>query len=540
MHRPMAPIFNDQPPEVALPNLSSPPRSGAQRFADANSHLDYDVLIIGAGLSGIYSLYRMRALGLRVRALETGSGEGGTWFFNRYPGARFDSESWSYGFSFSKEVLDEWEWTEHFAPQPETLRYAQFLTDKFDLRRDMQFNTTIESAHYQDKSNSWLLTDQTGKTYSSRYLLTAIGILNNFTPPNIPGVHDFKGKAWHTSRWPADDSDLDGKRVGIIGTGATGIQVIQTIASRPSSLTVFQRTPNWSAPLRNSKISKEEMQSIRKRYPEIFEACLSSHAGFVHRATTLNTLEMTPEERNAAWEALYAQPGFAKFLGVNSDIFTNRQANKLYSDWMADKIRGRVHDPIVAEKLIPKNHGFGTRRLPLESGYFEVFNQPNVHLVDVVADPIERISEAGIKTRDELHELDVLIYATGFDAVTGSFRAIDFQGRNNKKLIDTWSGGIRTYLGLNVEDFPNMFMVMGPHQVSTFMLFRSTLADNSRCLAISHAVSNTQSIGSLTISNSLKTTASFAQNAHLTKFKNGPITYMTAARDCWRTKLIHG
>lgn len=490
IHRSIPSIFTEQPPKLTLPDLASPSLSGAQRFAEANKDLDYDVLIIGAGLSGIYSLYRMKALGLRVRALETGGGEGGTWYFNRYPGARFDSESWSYGFSFSKEVLDEWQWTEHFAPQPETLRYAQFLTDKFDLRRDMQFNTTIESAHYQDDSNSWLLTDQNGKTYSSRYLLTAIGILNNFTPPNIPGVHDFKGNAWHTSQWPADDSILDGKRVGIIGTGATGIQVIQTIASRPSSLSVFQRTPNWSAPLRNSKISQEEMQDIRKRYPEIFEACLSSHAGFVHRTTSLNTLEMTPEERDAAWEALYAQPGFAKFLGVNSDIFINRDANKLYSDWMANKIRGRVHDPVVAEKLIPKCHGFGTRRLPLETGYFEVFNQPNVHLVDVKEDPIERICETGIKTRDRKHELDVLIYATGFDAVTGSFRAIDFQGRNNTKLVNTWGEGIRTYLGLTVEDFPNMFMVMGPHQVSTAADCLMYSINVSRCLATSRVALN--------------------------------------------------
>ncbi|KAI1848030.1 hypothetical protein JX265_002034 [Neoarthrinium moseri] len=434
-------------------------------FQLANEGLDYDVLIIGGGLSGIYSLLRVRELGLRVKVIEAGEAEGGTWFWNRYPGARFDSESYSYIFSFSQEVLDEWNWTEHFAPQTETLRYIQFLTQKFDLKKDMQFNTKIKSAHFQSPGNSWLLTDESGKQYSSRYLITAIGILNQTTLPAIPGINDYKGQAWHTARWPSDHSSLEGKRVGIIGTGATAIQTIQEIYKTVGSLTVFQRTPNWTAPLRNTKISPAEMVEIRAKYPEIFRKCLESYSCFIHVGDTRKTTDLSKEALFAHWEELYKLPGFAKVLGVSTDIATDREANRLYSEFNAKKIRERIKDPAVAEKLIPKNHGFGTRRVPLESGYYEAFNEPHVKLVDITGDPIERVTEKGIKTRDEEFEFDVLIYATGFDAVTGSFNAIDFQGTNNTKLKDVWSQGIQTFLGLTVKNFPNMFMIMGPHQM---------------------------------------------------------------------------
>lgn len=329
----------------------------------------------------------------------------------------------------------------------------------------MQFDTRIKSAHFQADSNSWLLTDDTGATYTSRYIITAMGILNQPTMPNIPGVDSFKGQSWHTARWPSDASELKGKRVGIIGTGATAIQTIQAIANDFGSLTVFQRTPNWTAPLRNTKIDAEEMKEIRRRYPEIFRQCLESYSCFIHVGDTKTTFSMSEEERNAHWEALYALPGFAKVLGISADIYTDKDANALYSEFHAKKIRARVKDPVVAEKLIPKNHGFGTRRVPLESGYYEVFNQPNVKLVDINENPIEKVCDSGIQTRDELFEFDVLIYATGFDAVTGSFDAVDFQGLNGTKLRDVWKDGIRTFLGLTVKDFPNMFMIMGPHQM---------------------------------------------------------------------------
>ncbi|KAI9148731.1 Phenylacetone monooxygenase [Paramyrothecium foliicola] len=432
---------------------------------NASNKLDYDVLIIGAGLSGILSLYRMREIGVRTLVIEAGSAEGGTWFWNRYPGARFDSESYSYIFSFSQEVLDEWSWTEHFASQPETLRYIQYLSKKFDLKRDIQFNTRVKSARFQEETSSWLVEDAEGHSYTSRFLVTAMGILNEPTLPNIPGVENFMGESWHTARWPENSSSLKGKRVGIVGTGATAIQTIQAIAGEVGHLTVFQRNPNWAAPLRNRAITPEEMNEIRQSYPEIFRKCYESYAGFIHMSDTRTVFSMTEEERQSVWERLYAEPGFAKVLSISPDIFTDRKANDLYSKFHADKIRSRVNDPEVAETLIPKNHGFGTRRVPLESGYFEVFNQPNVKLVDLKKDPIVQITETCVQTGHELHELDVLIYATGFDAVTGSFRAVDFQGRDGIKLKDVWEDGIRTFLGLTVKDFPNMFMVMGPHQM---------------------------------------------------------------------------
>ncbi|KAF9889913.1 hypothetical protein FE257_006785 [Aspergillus nanangensis] len=435
-------------------------------FSQLNQDLDYDVLIIGAGLSGIYALHEMRKLGLRVKVLEGASGVGGTWFWNRYPGARFDSESYTYQFSFSKELLDEWTWSEHFAPQHETLRYCEYICDKFDLRRDMQFNTRVRAAHFQEPTNSWLLTDEQGQQYSSRFLVTAMGVLSNFTMPNIPGVADYTGEAYHTARWPTDHPvSFANKRVAFIGTGATGIQATQEIAKNVGHLSIFQRTPNWSAPLRNSKITPSEAADIRRRQDEIFTRCRATHNGFLHAADPRRTFDVSPADRDVFWNQLYETRGFEKWLANFGDIHTDKRANDLFSEFIANKIRQRVHDPVTAEKLIPKCHGFGTKRVPLESGYFEIFNQPNVRLVDVKADPIERITATGIKTRDEEFEFDMIIYGTGFDAVTGAFTAIDFQGRNGVKLNERWSEGPRTFLGLFAESFPNMMMVLGPHQM---------------------------------------------------------------------------
>jgi cation diffusion facilitator CzcD-associated flavoprotein CzcO len=329
----------------------------------------------------------------------------------------------------------------------------------------MQFNTRVRTAHFQTDGNYWRLEDESGRQYTARYLVTAMGILNQPTLPDIAGVGDYKGKAWHTARWPADHSEIKGKKVGIIGTGATAIQTIQTIYPEVGELTVFQRTPNWTAPLRNTKISPDEMAEIRARYPEIFRQCLESWSCFIHVGDERKTTDMPRDQLLAHWEELYQKAGFAKVLAVSGDIATDREANRLYSEFHADKIRKRIRDPAVAEKLIPKNHGFGTRRVPLESGYYEAFNEPHVHLVDITEDPIERVTERGVKTRDQDLEFDILIYATGFDAVTGSFNAVDVRGVGGKLLRDTWSNGIQTFLGLTVTDFPNMFMVMGPHQM---------------------------------------------------------------------------
>jgi len=423
----------------------------------------FDAIVIGAGVAGLYQLYRLRELGLRVRAFEAGSGVGGTWYWNRYPGARFDSESWTYGYSFSQELLDEWDWQEHFAPQPETERYLNYVADKFDLRRNIQFNSRVASARYREESRSWEIALEDGRHYTTRFLIAAIGILSAPTMPNIPGIDTFRGVSCHTHRWPKDGVDFAGKRVGIVGTGATAVQTIQEIAKTVRHLTVFQRTPNWCAPLHNAKISKEEMRDIRARFDEIFALCGTSPGCYIHAPDPRKTLETSLEEREAFWEKLYAEPGFGIWMGNFSDMLTEREANRLASEFIARKIRQRVKDPVVAEKLIPKNHGLGTRRVPLETGYYEVYNQRNVELVDINETPIERITPAGLKTSDRDYVFDVIIYATGFDAITGAFDRIEIRGVDDVRLKDVWHDGPQTYLGVLVEGFPNLLMAMGPH-----------------------------------------------------------------------------
>ncbi|TLD36042.1 FAD/NAD(P)-binding domain-containing protein [Venturia nashicola] len=425
---------------------------------------DYDVLIIGAGLSGCYACYRMRQMGVKFKVLETGTAVGGTWYWNRYPGARFDCESYTYGFFFSQEVLDEWKWSEHFAPQAETERYINFICDKYSLKENMQFNTRVDKAHWLADGRCWKLTDQNGQTYTSRFLITGIGLLSNPTLPNIPGVQDYKGNAFHTSRWPDNVKDFTGKDVGIIGIGASAIQIIPEIAKTAKSLTIFQRTPNWAIPLHNSKIGEEEMETIRKGYPELLKKIQANRMSFLHEGIDKSIWEASPEEREAFWERLYAQPGFGFWVSNYKEVLQDRAANALLSDFVAKKIRQRVKDPWTADKLTPKTHGFGLRRVPMETHYYEAYNQPNVRLVDILETPIERITENGVKTCQEHVKLDTIIYATGFSAITGAFEAIDFRGNDNTLLADLWREGPRTYLGLTVHHFPNMFMSIGPHQ----------------------------------------------------------------------------
>jgi cation diffusion facilitator CzcD-associated flavoprotein CzcO len=425
--------------------------------------MDYDAIIIGAGISGLYQLYRLRELGLRVRVLEAGTGVGGTWYWNRYPGARFDSESYSYCYSFSAELLQEWDWTEHFSPQPQTLKYLNHVADKFDLRRDIEFSTRVTAAHYDDDARGWMVTADTGAQYRSRYLVTAIGPLSAPTMPRIDGIETFAGEAHHTARWPHHPVSFDGKRVAVIGTGATGVQAIQEIAKTAGHLTVFQRTPNWCKPLKNRPIDAAEMMRIKAGYADIFRRCEESFACFLHTPDPRNTFDVSAEEREAFLERLYEMPGFGMWQGNFRDMMTNPQANAVISDFIARKIRQRVSNPEVADKLIPKNHGFGTRRVPMETNYYEVYNQPNVLLVDLKETPIERITPNGIRTTAAEHPFDMIVFATGFDAVTGSFDRIDIRGVKAARLKDTWRPGIATFLGVLVRDFPNMFMLMGPH-----------------------------------------------------------------------------
>ena len=388
---------------------------------------------------------------------------GGTWYWNRYPGARFDSESWTYGYSFSQELLDEWDWEEHFSGQPENERYLNYVADKFDLRRDIQFSTLVTAAHYQEDSRTWKVTLNDGTHRTARFLITAAGVLSAPTMPRIPGVESFKGQSCHTHNWPKEPVSFAGKRVAVIGTGATGIQTITEVAKTASHMTVFQRTAQWSAPLHNSKVTQEEMRKIRENYADIFARCQETMGCFIHAADPRSVFEVTAAEREAFWEKLYDEPGFGIWMGNFRDVLLDRDANKLMSDYLARKIRERVKDPAVADKLVPKNHGFGMRRVPLESGYFEVYNQPNVKLVDLNETPITAITPDGIRTSDGDLPFDMIIYATGFDAITGAFDRIDIRGVGGVSLKAKWQDGPVTFLGILVDGFPNFMMVMGPH-----------------------------------------------------------------------------
>ncbi len=429
---------------------------------------NYDVLIIGAGIAGMYMLHRLREIGLTTRVLEAGTDVGGTWYWNRYPGARFDSESYSYGYSFSKELLEEWEWSEHFSPQPENLRYCNFVADKFGLRRDMDFNSKVTAAHFNDIANLWTLETEDGKHRTARFLITAIGVFAKPMMPAIDGIDNFKGEAYHTATWPHKPVSFEGKRVGVIGTGATAVQLIQEVAKSAGHLTVFQRTPNWCAPLHNRPITAEEQKQIKKSYEEIFAKCRASYAGFMHDSDRRRALQVSDEERQAFYEKLYREPGFGIWMGNFRDMLVDERANATISEFVAGKIRERVKDPTIADKLVPTNHGFGTRRVPMETHYYEVYNQDNVMLVDLRETPITRIMEAGIETSDEMHEFDMIVYATGFDAVTGGYSQIDIRGSGGRTLTDKWADGVRTFLGLQIEGFPNMFTLVGPHNAASF------------------------------------------------------------------------
>jgi cation diffusion facilitator CzcD-associated flavoprotein CzcO len=435
----------------------------ANGHTPAATAMDYDVIVIGAGMSGLYQLYRLRELGFKVRVFEAGTGVGGTWYWNRYPGARFDSESYSYQYSFSKELLEEWSWSEHFAGQPETLRYINYVADKLDLRRDIQFRSRVTSAHYDDAARAWDVTLEDGKKYRARFLVTAVGPLSAPMMPRVEGVGSFKGETFHTGLWPKEPVSFAGKRVAVIGTGATGVQTIAEVAKTVGHLTVFQRTPNWCKPLHNGPIDAETQARIKANYPEMFRRCEETYACFIHSPDPRGTFEVTPEEREAFLEQQYATPGFGMWQGNFRDMLTSREANAAISAFVARKIRERVKDPKVAEKLIPKDHGFGTRRVPMETRYYEVYNQPNVELVDIKETPIARITEKGIKTTEREFEFDMIIFATGFDAITGSFDRIDIRGLGGVKLKDKWKGGPQTFVGVQVEGFPNMFMLVGPH-----------------------------------------------------------------------------
>jgi cation diffusion facilitator CzcD-associated flavoprotein CzcO len=420
----------------------------------------YDAIVIGAGVAGLYQLYRLRQLGVSVRLYEDGAGVGGTWYWNRYPGCRFDSESETYGYSWSPELLEEWDWKEHYSGQPENERYLNYVADKFNLREDIQFNSRVTSAVYDEQTNRWEVRLEHGERARAQFLIAATGLLSaRYTPP-FAGIESFEGESFHTSRWPKERVDFTGKRVAVIGTGATAVQLIPEIAKEVGHLTVFQRTPNYCAPCRNSLVSQETQGRWKATYPQIHKRIHETTAAFIHDFDRRKALEVPREERLAFYEELWTQPGFKKWLSNFYDIMTDPAANEDFAEFVRNKIRQRVKDPIVAEKLVPKDHPFGSKRIPLETGYYEAFNRDNVLLVDVRDAPIERITPKGIKTTEKEYEFDVIIYATGFDAVTGSLTRIDLRGLHGQSIKDKWANGPRSVFGIQTAGFPNLFIAI--------------------------------------------------------------------------------
>ena len=419
----------------------------------------FDAIIIGAGVTGLYQLYCLRQLGLSVRVYEEGGGVGGTWYWNRYPGARFDSESYTYGYAFSEELLQEWDWKEHYSGQPENERYLNYVADKFDLRRDIQLHARVASAVYDERAHCWQIHTEDGHRARAPFVIAAVGVLSAHYVPDFAGLESFQGVWCHTGRWPKEGLEVAGKRVGVIGTGATAVQLIPEIAKDVAHLTVFQRTANYCVPLRNSPIDPAWQREIKASYPDIFTKCRETPGAFMHVFDPRSALAVSPAERLAQYERLWAEPGFKKWLANFYDIMMPGEANEDYAAFVRQKIRERVKDPVVAEKLVPKDHPFGSKRLPCESGYYEVYNQDNVLLVDVREAPIERITPTGVKTRDAAYPLDVLIFATGYDAVTGALNRIEVRGEGGQTLKDKFAGGPRTYMGIQSAGFPNLFTI---------------------------------------------------------------------------------
>jgi cation diffusion facilitator CzcD-associated flavoprotein CzcO len=422
----------------------------------------FDALVIGAGFSGLYQLLCLRdRLGLSVRVLEAAPDLGGTWYWNRYPGARCDSESHSYCYSFSDELMREWEWSEKYPGPPEILRYLNHVADRFDLKRDIRFDTRVAAAHYDEAANLWRVTTDTGDALTAQYLITAVGCLSTANVPDIPGLDTFRGRWYHTGHWPHEGVDFAGKRVGQIGTGSTGIQTAPVIAETAARLTVFQRTANYSVPARNGPLTPEFKRWIRDNVAEIRTTMHAAVNGHPFLLDERSALDVPPAQREAIYQKAW-QTGGLRFRATFRDLVTSNEANATAVEFLKRKIREIVRDPATAEKLADIDHPYAAKRPPIDTGYFETFNRDNVDLVDVRADPIERVTADGIRTRGAEYPLDIIVFATGFDGMTGSLLRIDIRGRGGLPLQKAWAAGPRNYIGLQVAGFPNLFTVTGP------------------------------------------------------------------------------
>jgi len=422
----------------------------------------YDVVVVGAGFAGMYMLHKLRGLGLSVRVYEQGGDVGGTWYWNRYPGARCDVESMQYSYSFSDELQQEWDWSERYAPQPEILRYANHVADRFKLRSDIQLNTRVDRTTFDESANSWEVATSDGNTVTANYVVLATGCLSNARMPDIKGLSDFKGKVYHTGHWPHEPVEFTGLRVAVIGTGSSAIQSVPVIAEQASQLTVFQRTPNFSIPARNAALTPQEREAFRAKYPEIRRfAREEARNGIYTDMPDRGALEDGDNERRARYEARWARGGLT-FMSVYNNLAVDKAANDTAADFVREKIAEIVKDPETAKLLQPNNHPIGSKRICIDTDYFATFNRPNVKLVDIRSNPIEQILPDGVRAGGKNYEVDALVLATGFDAMTGSVAKIDIRGRNGLTLNGKWAEGPKTYLGLMSAGFPNLFIITGP------------------------------------------------------------------------------
>ncbi|MGL4394897.1 MAG: flavin-containing monooxygenase [Hyphomicrobium sp.] len=423
----------------------------------------YDAVVIGAGVSGLYQVYRLREQGLNVHGFEAGSGVGGTWYWNRYPGARFDSEAYIYQYLFSEQLFREWSWSERFPAQPEIERWLNFIAERCDLKKEFEFNTTIKSAHFNDVTRRWTVTTERGDVIDTQFLITCCGMLSAPLDKRFPGQETFKGQLFHTARWPKTPIDFAGKRVGVVGNGATGIQVIQTVASEAGHLKVFVRTPQYIIPMKNPKYGPDDWTTYKARFGELASTLPNTFTGFEYDFTNGAWADLTPTQRHEVLERIWNEGSLRLWLASFAEIFSNEEASEGVSEFVREKMRKRLRDPRLCDLLIPTDYGFGTHRVPLETNYLEVFHRDNVDLVSVKNNPIVAVTPEGIKLANgEVHELDIIILATGFDAGSGALTRIDIRGRAGRALKDDWSRDIRTTLGMQVHGYPNLFTTGAP------------------------------------------------------------------------------
>ena len=446
--------------------MVNPPGRGASehpppQIGDVGDVGDVDVVVVGAGIAGLYMVYRLRSMGLSVRGFEAGSDVGGTWFWNRYPGCRCDVQSIDYSYSFSSDLEQEWDWTERFATQPEILAYLNHVADRFDLRRHFSFDTRVTEAIFDEDGLRWRVVPDDGRSVSARFCVFATGSLSSASVPDLPGLSRFAGSTYHTGHWPPEGVDLQGRRVGVIGTGSSGIQLIPALAQEVEHLFVFQRSANFSVPAPNRPLTDAERAEVKATYAERRQRSRDSAAGSLHQADPRSALVVSEEERRGLYEAAWERGGVL-FSKTFADQLSRLESNDTARAFVEEKIRTVVADPDVADLLVPMDHPIGTKRICSDSGYYETFNRDNVTLIDIRTDPITEISPTGIVTGRRGYELDVIVFATGFDAMTGALTSIDIIGRHGRRLRDVWAGGPETYLGLSVVGFPNMFIMTGP------------------------------------------------------------------------------